>query len=152
MHMLPLLWQATPFATLLSSQPNAYTMETSKTISFIWKHDVLPRQPNAYTMETSKTISFIWKHDVLPRQPNAYTMETIKTISFIWKHDVLPRQTILHLHLKHAKVHSMSVSFPQVPSIKLKQRTEFMRGGGSNVCRIEYQPNTTGHDYGTYHN
>jgi hypothetical protein len=27
-----------------------------------------------------------------------------------------------------------------------------MRGGGSNVYRIEYQPNTTGHGYGTYHN
>jgi hypothetical protein len=46
----------------------------------------------------------------------------------------------------------MLVSFPQVPSIKLKQQTEFMRGGVSNVCGIEYQPNNTGHDYGTYHN
>jgi len=45
----------------------------------------------------------------------------------------------------------MSVSFPQVPSINLKQQMELMRGGGSNVCRIEYQPNNTGYDYGTYH-
>jgi hypothetical protein len=61
-------------------------------------------------------------------QPNAYTMETSKTMLFIWNMMYhLDKQyciSILHLHLTNAKVHSMSVSFRQVPSRKLLQNVK----------------------------